>query len=123
MLPGRATSTADTVATPSAGPHCLLAGLHRESSSAQRQQREGQGDGQRAPRPQRRHEPTGRTGERERPGRLRDEAQAGEHRAERPPLLQVQRRQQHLPGAEGADRDQAEVGAQDAAVLAPRDRR
>ncbi len=59
----------------------------------------------------------GRAGQRERPGRLRDEAQAGENRAESPPFLQVQRHQQNLGGAEGADRDEGEVGPGDAAVF------
>ena len=45
------------------------------------------------------------------------EAQVGEHRAEPPPLLRVQRHQQDLGGAEGADRDQGEIGPGDAAVF------
>ena len=61
---------------------------------------------------------TGRLGrQRERPGRLRDEAQAGENRAEPPSLLQVQRHQQDLGGAEGTDRDKGEIGSGDAAVF------
>jgi len=51
-------------------------------------------------------QPADRAGQRERPGRLRDEAQAGEHRAEPSTLLQVQRRQQDLSGVEGAHRAQ-----------------
>ena len=92
-------------------------GQHRDGGPGQGQQRDRQGDGQRAARPEDGDEPAGRAGERERPGCLRDEAQAGEHRAQPAPLLQVQHHQQDLGGVEGADRDQGEVGPGDAAVL------
>ena len=92
-------------------------GQHRDGGPGQGQQRDGEGDSQRAPWPEGRDEPASRAGQRERPGRLRDEAQTGEYRAEPSPLLQVQRHQQYLPGDEGADRYQGEVGSGDAAVF------
>jgi hypothetical protein len=90
---------------------------HRHGGSGQGKQGDGQRDSLRAARPEGGDEPTGRAGQRERAGRLRDEAQAGEHRAEPAPFLQVERDQQHRGGAEGTDRDESEVNPGDATVL------